>query len=120
MRTFGVLEDPRCLPFLLWMSEYGGHALKWATGSVTVDTGAAGDVDQRAAEAAWIARTIERHGGNAPESFVEEVLDLHAAWAEERMCSSAPEVVVGMMTCFGRSEGRRVGEEGRSRWAPDH
>jgi hypothetical protein len=29
---------------------------KWVTGSVTVDTGAAGDVDQRAAEAAWRAK----------------------------------------------------------------
>lgn len=37
-------------------------------------------VAERAAEAAWIAGTIERHGGNAPESFVEEVLDLHAAY----------------------------------------
>jgi len=54
--TFGVLEDPRCLPFLLWMSEYGGHALKWSTGSVSVDTGASGDTDARAAEAAWHAK----------------------------------------------------------------
>ena len=56
VRTFGALGDPACLPFLLWMAEYGGHALKWSTGSVTVDTGAAGDVDQRAAEAAWHAK----------------------------------------------------------------
>jgi hypothetical protein len=37
-------------------------------------------VPERAAEAAWIAGTIERHGGSAPASFVEEVLDLHAAY----------------------------------------
>lgn len=56
VRTFGVLEDPKCLPFLLWLAEYGGTALKWATGEVSVDTGASGDVDQRAAEAAWQAK----------------------------------------------------------------
>ena len=56
VRTFGTLEDPACLPFLLWMAEYGGHALSWATGSVSVDTGASGDTDQRAAEAAWQAK----------------------------------------------------------------
>jgi hypothetical protein len=56
VRTFGALDDPACLPFLLWMSEYGGHALKWSTGTVVVDTGAAGDKDQRAAEAAWKAK----------------------------------------------------------------
>lgn len=53
VRTFGVLEDSRALPYLLWMAEYGGKVLKWATGSVTVDTGAAGTVDQEAAEKAW-------------------------------------------------------------------
>lgn len=37
-------------------------------------------VEERQAEAAWIARTIEQHGGLAPESFVEEVLELHGAY----------------------------------------
>jgi hypothetical protein len=36
--------------------------------------------EERRVEAAWIADTIERHGGSAPESFVEEVLDLHQAY----------------------------------------
>lgn len=36
--------------------------------------------DERRREAGWIAATIERHGGIAPESFVEEVLDLHQAY----------------------------------------
>ncbi len=56
VRTMGLIGDPRCLPFLLWMAEYGGHVEKWSTGSVTVDTGAAGDKDQKAAEAAWKAK----------------------------------------------------------------
>jgi hypothetical protein len=36
--------------------------------------------EERSAEAAWIAATIERGGGVAPRSFVEEVLDLHQAY----------------------------------------
>ena len=35
---------------------------------------------ERRTEAAWIAGTIERHGGIAPVSLVEEVLDLHQAY----------------------------------------
>ena len=40
------------------------------------DVGAA----ERRTEAAWIAATIERHGGVAPPSLVEEVLELHGAY----------------------------------------
>lgn len=53
VRTFGKIEDPRCLPFLLWMSEYGGKVLKWSTGEVHVDKTRSGDADQREAEAKW-------------------------------------------------------------------
>lgn len=35
---------------------------------------------ERRREAGWIAATIERNGGIAPETFVEEVLDLHQAY----------------------------------------
>ena len=35
---------------------------------------------ERRSEAAWITATIERHGGIAPTSLVEEVLDLHRAY----------------------------------------
>ena len=38
------------------------------------------DATERREEAAWIAATIERHGGVAPSDFVEEVLDLHQAY----------------------------------------
>lgn len=37
---------------------------------------------ERRAEAAWIGSIIERHGGIAPESLVEEVLDLHGAYLQ--------------------------------------
>jgi hypothetical protein len=36
--------------------------------------------EERRVEAAWIGAVIERHGGSAPVSFVEEVLDLHQAY----------------------------------------
>ena len=35
---------------------------------------------ERATEVAWIAATIERHGGVAPAALVDEVLDLHRAY----------------------------------------
>ncbi|MEX1295689.1 MAG: hypothetical protein AB1Z67_05920 [Candidatus Limnocylindrales bacterium] len=35
---------------------------------------------ERRSEAAWISATIERHGGTAPETLTEEVLDLHRAY----------------------------------------
>jgi len=56
VRAFGKIENPNCLPFLLWMSEYGGKVLKWATGEVKVDKTRAGDADQREAEAKWKAK----------------------------------------------------------------
>ena len=37
---------------------------------------------ERGTEAAWIAATIEHHGGVAPRSLVEEVLDLHRAYLD--------------------------------------
>jgi hypothetical protein len=42
------------------------------------------DVDphERRTEAAWIAGTVERYGGVAPTSLVEEVLDLHQAYLQ--------------------------------------
>ena len=40
------------------------------------------DPAERRTEAGWIAGTIERHGGIAPVSLVEEVLDLHAAYLD--------------------------------------
>jgi hypothetical protein len=35
------------------------------------------DEDERAAEAAWISRSIAAYGGSAPPALVEEILDLH-------------------------------------------
>lgn len=44
--------------------------------------------DERSAEAAWIAATIERGGGVAPQTFVEEVLDLHHAYLQAPRAAS--------------------------------
>ena len=59
---------------------------------------------ERPAEAAWISTVIERHGGIAPRSLVEEVLDLHQVylqrgWAPDARAMSAP----------SRSQGPAVG-----------
>jgi hypothetical protein len=43
---------------------------------------------ERRSEAGWIADTIQGHGGVAPVSLVEEVLDLHGAYL------ASPRVVV--------------------------
>lgn len=48
--------------------------------------------DERPAEAAWIAGTIERYGGVAPVSFVEEVLELHQAYRTARRPPFTPSV----------------------------
>jgi hypothetical protein len=37
-------------------------------------------VEERRVEAGWIAATIEHNGGVAPESLVQEVLELHQAY----------------------------------------
>jgi hypothetical protein len=39
--------------------------------------------NERRSEATWIAHAIERGGGVAPPSFVEEVLELHQAYLSE-------------------------------------
>lgn len=49
---------------------------------------------ERPAEAAWISGTIERHGGIAPPSLVEEVLDLHQAYLADARVARATRGVV--------------------------
>jgi hypothetical protein len=39
---------------------------------------------ERAAEAAWISRTINARGGLVPADLVEEVLDLHGEYLERQ------------------------------------
>jgi hypothetical protein len=45
---------------------------------------------ERPAEAAWISAVIERHGGVAPPSLVEEVLDLHQAYLRDPRLARPP------------------------------
>jgi hypothetical protein len=53
-----------------------------------------GDLE-RPAEAAWISSVIERHGGIAPASLVEEVLDLHQAYLRDPRLARPPIGVAG-------------------------
>lgn len=48
------------------------------------------DAHERKAEAAWIAATIEYHGGVAPQAFVEEVLELHQAYLQSPTSPGGP------------------------------
>ena len=53
------------------------------------------DARERQAEAAWIAATIEHHGGVAPQAFVEEVLVLHQAYLDTNEAGARePEALV--------------------------
>ena len=47
---------------------------------------------ERPAEAAWISAVIERYGGVAPPSLVEEVLDLHQAYLRDPRLARPPMV----------------------------
>lgn len=62
--AFGRLKEYRALPSLLeWFNIYP-DGVSWEGGSVRVDTGAAGDKDQKAAQAAWKAK----YGGRAKKA----------------------------------------------------
>ncbi len=50
---------------------------------------------ERPAEAAWISSVIERHGGIAPASLVEEVLDLHQAYLRDPRLARPPVPAIG-------------------------
>jgi hypothetical protein len=53
----GTNEDWRAIPRLLeFYRVVMPKKVSWSTGEVTVDTGTAGDADQKAAEAAWTAK----------------------------------------------------------------
>lgn len=62
--AFGRIKEYRALPGLLeWFNIYP-DGVSWEGGSVRVDTGAAGDKDQKAAQAAWKAK----YGGRAKKA----------------------------------------------------
>jgi hypothetical protein len=50
---------------------------------------------ERPAEAAWISAVIEHHGGIAPASLVEEVLDLHQAYLRDPRLARPPVPSIG-------------------------
>ncbi len=79
--------------WVLWVFLVGLVAGGVVTGLLLVrlpraedDVGAA----ERPAEAAWIGAVIERGGGVAPASLVEEVLDLHQVYLRDARRAQAP------------------------------
>jgi hypothetical protein len=59
-----------------------GGALVWFAVGRIPRGGEEMPVEERAAEAAWISRTITERGGVAPQDLVEEVLDLHVEFLD--------------------------------------
>jgi hypothetical protein len=76
MLTWGKLKEYRALELLLeWFNFYpDGHS--WGGGSVTVDTGAAGNEDAVAAKAKWRARYGGRARKARPNAFEKLVQSL--------------------------------------------
>jgi hypothetical protein len=71
--------------WVLWLVVVGvavGAAVAWLLLVRLPRVDSEVDARERRAEAAWIAATIEYHGGVAPQAFVEEVLELHQAYLE--------------------------------------
>jgi hypothetical protein len=71
--------------FNLWLLILGiaaGAAVTW----LVIGTIARNDDEiassESAAEAGWIARTIEEHGGRAPLQLVEQILSLHRRYLQ--------------------------------------
>src|SRR3989449_10682759 len=56
----------------------------------------------------------------AQTRFERAVALLHSFWYEMAADTFREAVVADTACAMGRSEERRVGKEGRSRWSPDH
>jgi hypothetical protein len=74
LTVLGDWKSFKCLKPVLLLWEFYPTDGTWTTGSVTVDTGAAGDVDQRAAKAKWKAK----YGGRAKRARPEVVKAIRA------------------------------------------
>jgi hypothetical protein len=66
-----------------------GGALVWFAVGRLPRSGEEVPARERAAEAEWISRTINKRGGVAPTDLVEEVLELHTEYLERRAEESA-------------------------------
>lgn len=77
VRAFGRIGDRKVLPVLLAMWDEKGQGYGWDGVSVTVDTGTAGDADQRAAEAQGQAQSGMMGKGRASslyKVFIQELM----------------------------------------------
>ena len=71
--------------YIGWALVFGlavGGALVWFAVGRLPRSGEEIPAEERAAEAAWISRTITERGGVAPEDLVSEVLDLHVEYLD--------------------------------------
>jgi len=66
-----------------------GGALVWFAIGRLPRSGEEVPPKERAAEAEWISRTINKRGGMAPNDLVEEVLELHVEYLERQAEESA-------------------------------
>jgi hypothetical protein len=80
--------------FNLWLLVLGiaaGAAVTW----VVIGTIARNDdevaAEEQAAEADWITRTIEEHGGRAPTQLVAQILGLHRRYLQGGVVIPVPE-----------------------------
>jgi HEAT repeat protein len=71
LRAMRKINDKRALLFILelWLKE--PHGYSWEGGEVTVDTGAPGDTDQKAAEAAYKAKYGNQGRKGAPPTLIK-------------------------------------------------
>jgi hypothetical protein len=61
-----------------------GGALVWFAVGRLPRSGEEVPEDERRSEAEWISHTISKRGGMAPADLVEEILDLHVDYLEQR------------------------------------
>jgi HEAT repeat protein len=71
IRAIGDVKDMKAVPNLHELARREGKGDSWETGEVKVDTGAAGDADQKAAEAQWNAKYGNQQRRGAGETVVK-------------------------------------------------
>jgi hypothetical protein len=89
LKAYAKMKDKRALlPILdLWLVNPQGYS--WEGGSVSVDTGAAGDADQKAAEAAYKAKygNQQRHGAPPAmlKTYIQQIVETVREITGEKM-----------------------------------
>jgi hypothetical protein len=100
--------------FNLWLLVLGiaaGAAVTW----VVIGTISRNDdevaTEEQVAEAEWIARTIEEHGGRVPSQLVTQILALHRRYLQGGAVIPVPEPEPDADASDGRVEAAEEAEE---------